>query len=325
MMSIRSCPNIMRAGFDETASPTGATVSDMFSYYWNHPDSGSANTIHDTVVKALENLKYTDVNTPAFLLEDVVDLAKMAYTIGSYVRRPGKAVQNVKRLKNFLRRKGGKVGKAQKVLRKTADAYLNYRFGLPLTVSDIKEMVRDYHRHSRRTAKTWGNQKFFSGRAHATLTSQQFPDTKFCCKIYVKQYDEKWAALLQYLWRTNLYLSAENTWDLIPFSFVVDWIIPVNKLMKYVDINTYDRALPVVSVLYSLKCVRPTDGVGFKASHLSLATSTKYYIRWSEGQLPEILQSVPSLSLNVDKNIMLHTIDATALAIQHSMLPRLKR
>jgi hypothetical protein len=117
-----------------------------------------------------------------------------------------------------------------------ADAWLSYRYVYNTTKSDIEEYAhllnrlidlcdREYslHGHSSKTYYAWqGDQRIaFEVEAHVTATSK------------LTQLDTR--KIKNFMDRAGLKLNLLNAWDLVPYSFVVDWVLPVSKLLGNMD------------------------------------------------------------------------------------------
>lgn len=117
-----------------------------------------------------------------------------------------------------------------------ADAWLSYRYAFNTTKSDIEEYAhllnrlidlcdREYslHGHFSKTYYAWqGDQKIaFEVEAHVTATSK------------LTQLDTR--KIKNFMDRAGLKLNLLNAWDLVPYSFVVDWFLPISKLLGNMD------------------------------------------------------------------------------------------
>lgn len=57
----------------------------------------------------------------------------------------------------------------------------------------------------------------------------------------------------------DLYPEISNLYDMVPFSFVVDWFIPVGDLLESYDIEKFLTTLELVDVVYSRRLVTTVD------------------------------------------------------------------
>lgn len=58
---------------------------------------------------------------------------------------------------------------------------------------------------------------------------------------------------IRQLYNWDLALSLDNVWDLIPYSFVVDWFVPLGDYLSQIDASVYYSTLPIIDVIYSIK------------------------------------------------------------------------
>lgn len=145
-----------------------------------------------------------------------------------------------------------------------ASVFLSYRYGLPLTISDMKDLMRRVHdlrdkavdlpvsivrSQSKTSVRPCG------GILKAVSTKQWY-------KIYYRPIDNQVMNVVRSLLDWDIYPTFQNLWDLVPFSFVVDWFIDVESLMNKMDANIYLPYLEVLSVTRTRKdecIVQPSD------------------------------------------------------------------
>lgn len=146
------------------------------------------------------------------------------------------------------------------------DAWLQYRYVVKTTELDIKEAIHFMNRYYPNTGigmKTYGT---------AVCDVQ---DTSVICRCRIGlrsrelgTLDRIWRALYTYGLQPNFYL----VWDSIPFSFIVDWFLPIGDVASNVDLlNNYSKQnYDFDSVVYSLEYIREyTDG-----------PNVHFYSRW---------------------------------------------
>lgn len=70
------------------------------------------------------------------------------------------------------------------------------------------------------------------------------------------RYDSVPSELADYineLQRYSIFPETSEAWDLIPYSFVIDWALPVSDLLEQVDNRTFAATLPIVASLKGSK------------------------------------------------------------------------
>lgn len=115
----------------------------------------------------------------------------------------------------------------------------------------------------------------------------------------------------------DLYPSLGNMWDLIPYSFCVDWIAGIGDLLEDIDANTYMRYYQARSIMKSTKITTgPVDNqqiLGSIPGACGLVSYT-YYRRWVEF-------SFDPMPLSVDfhpENLLGHWVEGASLIIQRT-------
>lgn len=134
-----------------------------------------------------------------------------------------------------------------------AELYLTYQYGARLTVSDLETIFRTLPTMLARTARTVRFSRAretvpcFSTLGNATVT--------YNYKVYYQPVDSGLVALVNKAWDVGLFPSLQNSWDLIPLSFVVDWFTKIGDQLTQYDAATKWTTLNVVSSLLSEKTV----------------------------------------------------------------------
>lgn len=102
----------------------------------------------------------------------------------------------------------------------------------------------------------------------------------------------------------------KTIWDLIPYSFVVDWFVDIGNLLDRVDSRLQLSTMDIRYVTMSYKCV---DEFHLKASTVipfNADFTKRYYHRWVSDQCP-----VPPLSPQATQDFS-HWVEASALIVQ---------
>lgn len=131
-------------------------------------------------------------------------------------------------------------------------------------------------------------------------------------KVRYDSWDQSVLPLMRMLQSVDFFPSFTNVWDLIPMSFVLDWIYPFNELFKELDTDTYVSTLPIREVFYSrhtrfYRADWPSD------SRLKDITLSVY----RRGCLPRLLEGAPYLP-EAESISLTHIPEAFALLIQQS-------
>lgn len=203
---------------------------------------------------------------------------------------------------------------ADRTLKGLSNAYLSTLYGSRLTVLDVRdqalriqEKIQDYERddgvcvtHAREYRSNSGVVYPFYGEPILST---------YTLKCYYKGNvfaDNIFDALS----RLSLMPQLTDAWDMVPFSFVVDWFIDVQSFLDDIDARVYVSALPVLSTVRGYKASVKTDVALTDSSFFS--GKYEYYSRRIVGYLT---LPRPSLDGN-DLTHFGHVPEATALLIQ---------
>lgn len=115
---------------------------------------------------------------------------------------------------------------------------------------------------------------------------------------------------LRKLINSGFWPTAANLWDLVPYSFVVNWLTGVQNVINAIDSNIYADTLPVKSCCFSLKSKCFFDGNYLGMGYYGRLCST-FYQRAVRRSIPYVPLSLADYAL--DK----HIVESAALVIQH--------
>lgn len=139
-----------------------------------------------------------------------------------------------------------------------SDIWLSYRYQYTTTKLDAEEAISFVHRHM----SLGSLDKWIScyGVSH-----DNFEETEITCRCGfdirptdLSKVSEIWRALYTYGLSPSFYV----VWDMIPYSFIVDWFIPVGKLASVLDAEsqyTSDK-YEIENVIFSFSYDRTLDG-----------------------------------------------------------------
>lgn len=137
-----------------------------------------------------------------------------------------------------------------------ASLYLSFHYGYRLSYQDTMTIVKSARREFRRLSKDYS---FVRSMASGSNTIELGPLKGLTAnvvdhyKIYYRQRPELFYRSLSRLFNLDLFPTLENTWDLIPFSFVIDWFTDVSSALADIDTGTQMALLNVLGVLKSRK------------------------------------------------------------------------
>lgn len=197
---------------------------------------------------------------------------------------------------------------AKKDPRKLASVWLSYRYGHRLYYQDCKKIGKAVTQSMKQRPLK------FRGRHVESL--ELFPGTttrvEYNFTLYVSASCLTDLSFVQAIRSLDFWPSAENLWDLLPYSFIADWFINISDVCRRYDAVGDILMFPIKGALQSVKIStrsvsNPSHGAGY--------ADVTYYARLP---LTPITLSTTLLSMNLsfaDGISLLHATDAFALAV----------
>lgn len=145
------------------------------------------------------------------------------------------------------------------LIKAASDTYLAYHYGLRLTVRNMKDFCDGVNKIDLdRFTQTAGSEKEFSlelpGRPGTMIHIQR--RAKLILDSYTReQYTivENMKKMARAFFELDLTPSFENVWDMIPLSFVVDWVFPIGDAFERAENINYVKTLHFRRCFYSEK------------------------------------------------------------------------
>lgn len=179
----------------------------------------------------------------------------------------------------------GDVSKASKGIK---DAWLAYRYAYTTTCLDVRE-YSDYIDRIQNLTELAAPDTI---KCHGSSTDSR--GFRYHCVMKVKTSDALPSDMKSTLSQFGLEMSAVNSWDMVPYSFVVDWFIPVSDILEQFEAQFSSKSVPVTECWMSIE-----------------SPNGEHYLRWPY----EWVQTTPQI---VQKNVSKKTFwmrvaDAIAL------------
>lgn len=179
----------------------------------------------------------------------------------------------------------GDVSKASKGIK---DAWLAYRYAYTTTCLDVREYSDYIDRIQNLTELAAPDIIKCHGRS---TDSRGF---RYHCVMKVKTSDALPSDMKSTLSQFGLEMSAVNSWDMVPYSFVVDWFIPVSDILEQFETQFSSKSVPVTECWMSIE-----------------SPNGEHYLRWPYKWVQTIPQVVQK---NVSKKTFwMRVADAIAL------------
>lgn len=138
-------------------------------------------------------------------------------------------------------------------LKSLSTAYLSYHYGLRLTYNDTKDFFDSF----RRTVEAANRDiSIARGRLNRTRTITEFGVSKtvtdrYNMMLYCSVFPIAFARFCNKLLVADFFPTTELVWDMIPFSFVVDWFLKVGDELEALDSRTLLSTYDIHSCVYS--------------------------------------------------------------------------
>lgn len=189
--------------------------------------------------------------------------------------------------------------------RDIADLYLSSKYGIKMTYSDLKDIAE--------AVLNPNLTDHVSGRVENTITDnfrvepwtwKGYERVSFDYSPYITKYGTP-----AFVSRNNLIPDLTDLWDMVPYSFLVDWFLPIGDIIQNIDDSIYMDSLRVYNIWYTRKY--RTSQVTSSANGPITITFT-FFERQSSGKLYP-----PRIMGNFDKpSAEKHIVEESALLIQ---------
>jgi hypothetical protein len=199
-----------------------------------------------------------------------------------------------------------------------ANLWLSYEYGIRLMIQDIHEIVTKLPKSDVKFGLT-----HVRSMSRRTLPDDNGRETEvtYHCKVLLDPKIGPIVTILDKLRRLDFVVSRENLWDFVPYSFVLDWFIPIGEALAHLDlrddVDLFGARVAILSskASRSLSTYVSTRGKNREGEpsgyNIQLALTFKVYNRWHED--PTI--SVQDIELGNGLNVR-RGADGFALLVQ---------
>lgn len=221
----------------------------------------------------------------------------------SDLRHPSTMIPKLKNLRNLPTDP-----KLLRSLRNVSHEYLTLHYGVLPTVDDVKTI----YEAARKCAQYYDRNGYIvhtAGRTASQSTATADWNVTQRIKLATATFESMFDSVIQGFDNLGVLPTYENIWDLIPYSFVVDWYVNVGAFLEdYDNLFRLDR-LNVKYVTMSKKTTA-THTIVDRASGLNASVSVVQYHRWVTRQCP-----VPKLTFSETSQTTNHWLESGALLI----------
>jgi hypothetical protein len=149
--------------------------------------------------------------------------------------------ESLRSLASSMRRAGRSANAIRSAVKKSADAYLSIHYGWKLQFEDTRSYIDQFRNIGS------GRGRVTTSSAQHTGIDQDWSITQYYHLLYDNLVEEK-DMLSEFLAELDLLPTLENLWDLVPYSFIVDWFLDIGSMLNAID-NYYH-----ITTKYRLIC-----------------------------------------------------------------------
>lgn len=227
--------------------------------------AGYAGAFSAAYVNAVEDFNLAQVNT----LENVISLVEDIVAIVRFVKAPISSMKHY--FEQFLTKYEIRDFDKKRVPGNAKDLWLAYRYQYVTTSLDIKEYKELVSRLKALKALT--------GRKIRGRGSFSNAIGSFGCVLSVSVEDVLPDGVADWLDTIGLTPTATNIWDIVPYSFIVDWFLHVDKIIDYFDQIGNAIDLPVSSCWFTFMNSYDSQHIFFRVPGRRLEILPQYVTR----------------------------------------------
>lgn len=132
-----------------------------------------------------------------------------------------------------------------------ANAYLAFKYGVNLSLRDGEDIISGIGRRMSRQKMEYSTRRATLGHSSPAEGFNYTQYDVLHCKLKYFTSDNTMVKALRGLYDYGLMPTIGTAWDLIPYSFVVDWCLNVSDCLAAIDYGPQYATLSVKSVTYS--------------------------------------------------------------------------
>jgi hypothetical protein len=266
--------------------------------------------------QAIKNNRFYDGNF-WMLFQDLSNLVE------DFQNLKAAGVEDVYQLWRWWKRKGSKMDTAKAA----ANTYLPLKYGYKLTLEDCqsffdgilraREELRGFHE-----CRYLGPEREKEGLSSTPFIPEFSGSQVFCWQATVLPEPNMFSGVFAFLNDFSAWLTVEDAWDWIPYSFVIDWIVSTpKKFVQDMDWHAWKANFNLVEACRSYKLIGDCDARRVLKAPLGLidpgqrVTISYYHRNWSKRFDPPPYyreqSSGPATALS-------HWVELSALTIQRA-------
>lgn len=250
----------------------------------NPPEVSKFNTTSldygDLAMEASAQANANSVNMIAFLKD---------------LRRPWELIPKLKNLRK---------------LKTHAGNYLGMEYGILPTIDDLKSIADAFTK--RRPYIDRNGFSLYNAVHRSSGSTQGYTlELEQRIKIAIEDEDNDFVRLMNSVESSGFAPTLENIWDLVPYSFVLDWFVDVGGFLERIDSRLRLARLNIRYATMSNKTIMSYPIIPSSSFPFTGTLEVVNYHRWTSDQCP-----LPPLSLASEPKFTSHWLEASALIIQ---------
>jgi hypothetical protein len=291
-------------------SGRGNTYSGSKSRWWSKPAKARSLSIA-SISERIDSLARSLRESPDVPLVEAADFGDLAMKASAqvnankvnmiaFLRDLRHPLEMIPKLKNLSR------------LKDLASDFLAVDYGLLPTVSDIQEIFRSFSKF-RPFIDSNGFSTYNASFLDSASSGIYLTELEQRIKIAIDDEDDDLQKLMEKVDSMGFLLTLENIWDLIPYSFAVDWFINIGGFLERVDTRMRILRLNIQYATMSKKYT--TSMMLYPSPELPISgkLSSVSYSRWTSDQCP-----LPPFTFQNTTDVSDHWLEAGALLLQRT-------
>jgi hypothetical protein len=193
-----------------------------------------------------------------------------------------------------------------------AGNYLAVNYGILPTISDLQEIIGAF-----KSVQPYidgnGFKTYNAFRTSSSASGDYSSSVEQRIKIAIDEEDSDLSRLAAKVDSMGFALTLENVWDLIPYSFVIDWFIDIGGFLERADSRMRLMRLNIRYATMSRKLTRSKKLSASQLYPISGTINMVQYSRWTTSHCPE-----PPLFFRNTNSVSNHWLESSALILQRA-------
>lgn len=173
-----------------------------------------------------------------------------------------------------------------------ANLFLWWKYGVESTSRDFFTYDKAI-RAADKTASSVRPREYHASHRASGKWLRSAVTSEYHYKVLVAPFDSRVMNIIRSLREWGMYPSLEGSWDLLPYSFVVDWFADVSSALHGLDTNIFAQYYDVSNVLFSSKYVSTVDAEQILPA--SGLTGTIKFTRYTRLTRSSLHRTIPRL------------------------------